>query len=146
MCEHLVHCLKNGYSVFREQAIMNAKTPKTNAACHDINSECVLCYRCALPNFKELAYQFRREAWESADDHFVIDFSFASDWLKEWCEFSGPITKRCQLLSTLNFKERHCRDVLIDVGVKIAELRGPSHFMQDKIYIAEIIFISTKFA
>ena len=32
-----------------------------DAACHDINSECVLCYRCALPNFKELAYQFRRE-------------------------------------------------------------------------------------
>ena len=46
----------------------------------------------------------RPEAWESADDHFVIDFSFASDWLKEWCEFSGPITKRCQLLWTLNFK------------------------------------------
>ena len=31
-----------------------------DAACHDINSECVLCYRCALPNFKELLYQFRR--------------------------------------------------------------------------------------
>ena len=31
--------------------------------------------------------------------------------------------------------ERHCRDVLIDVGVKIAELRGPSHFMQGKALV-----------
>ncbi|XP_066018699.1 E3 ubiquitin-protein ligase CHFR isoform X4 [Pocillopora verrucosa] len=32
-----------------------------DAASHDINSESVLCYRCALRNFKELAYQFRRD-------------------------------------------------------------------------------------
>lgn len=32
-----------------------------DAASYDINSESVLCYRCALRNFKELAYQFRRD-------------------------------------------------------------------------------------
>ena len=24
----------------------------------------------------------------------MIGFSLASDWLREWCEFSGPITER----------------------------------------------------
>lgn len=32
-----------------------------DAASHDVNSETVLCHRCALRNFKELAYQFRRD-------------------------------------------------------------------------------------
>ena len=27
-------------------------------------------------------------------DQVVIGFSFAFDWLIEWCEFSGPIAKR----------------------------------------------------
>ena len=24
----------------------------------------------------------------------MIGFSFASDWLREWCKFSGPITEQ----------------------------------------------------
>ena len=33
------------------------------------------------------------EVQENAEDQVVIDFCFASDWLREWCEFSGPITE-----------------------------------------------------
>ena len=28
---------------------------------------------------------------ENAGDQVVIGVSFAFDWLREWCEFSGPI-------------------------------------------------------
>ena len=34
------------------------------------------------------------EARENACDQVAIGFSFESDWWREWCEFSGPITKR----------------------------------------------------
>ena len=34
------------------------------------------------------------KARESAGDQVVIGFSFASYWLRGWCNFSGPITKR----------------------------------------------------
>ena len=34
------------------------------------------------------------KARENAADHGVINFSFASDWLKTWHESSGPITER----------------------------------------------------
>ena len=34
------------------------------------------------------------KARENAGDQVVIVFSFASDWLKERREFSGPITER----------------------------------------------------
>ena len=30
---------------------------------------------------------------QKASDRFMIGFSLASDWLREWCEFSGPITE-----------------------------------------------------
>lgn len=35
-----------------------------------------------------------REARENANDQVAVVYSFASDWLKVWREFSGPITKR----------------------------------------------------
>ncbi|XP_078362422.1 E3 ubiquitin-protein ligase CHFR-like isoform X2 [Oculina patagonica] len=41
---------------------LNSKEYTTvDGASHDINSSTVLCYRCGLRNFQELAYQFRRD-------------------------------------------------------------------------------------
>ena len=34
------------------------------------------------------------KAQENVDDQVVTGFNFASDWLREWCEFSGPIIGR----------------------------------------------------
>ena len=34
------------------------------------------------------------KARENACDEVAIGFGFESDWLREWCEFSGPITER----------------------------------------------------
>ena len=34
------------------------------------------------------------KARENAGNQVVVGFSFATDWLTEWREFSGPITKR----------------------------------------------------
>ena len=34
------------------------------------------------------------KARENAGDRDEIDLSFASDWLREWRKFSGPITKQ----------------------------------------------------
>ena len=34
------------------------------------------------------------EARENASDQVIIGFGFASDWLREWREFSRPITER----------------------------------------------------
>ena len=34
------------------------------------------------------------ETRENAGEQVVIGFSFESDWLKEWCNFSGPIKER----------------------------------------------------
>ena len=34
------------------------------------------------------------EARENAYDQVAIVVSFASDWLRGWCEFSGPITEQ----------------------------------------------------
>ena len=36
----------------------------------------------------------RREARENGSDQVKIGFSFASDWLRGWREFSKPITER----------------------------------------------------
>ena len=33
----------------------------TDAASRDLNSSTVLCYKCGVRNFQELAYQFRRD-------------------------------------------------------------------------------------
>ena len=34
------------------------------------------------------------EAWENVSDQVTFGFSFASDWLRGWREFSRPITER----------------------------------------------------
>ena len=34
------------------------------------------------------------EARENANDQVAIVVSFASDWLRGWCEFYGPITEQ----------------------------------------------------
>ena len=34
------------------------------------------------------------KARENAGDQVVICVSFSSDWLREWCKFSEPITKQ----------------------------------------------------
>ena len=34
------------------------------------------------------------KARENAGDQVMIGFSFASDWLREWREFPGPITQQ----------------------------------------------------
>ena len=36
------------------------------------------------------------EARENASDQVVIDASLDSDWLRGWCEFSGPINERSE--------------------------------------------------
>ena len=36
------------------------------------------------------------EARENASDQVAIDASFDSDWLRGWCEFSGPINERSE--------------------------------------------------
>ena len=68
------------------------------------------------------------EVWENVN---VILFSFASDWWRGWCEFSGPITEQSlvknqsRLLFTVNWKlfkicvgqklfGHFCNDVVID--------------------------------
>ena len=38
----------------------------------------------------------RPEARENASDQVMIGFSFASDWLRGWREFSKPITECSQ--------------------------------------------------
>ena len=46
------------------------------------------------------------KARENAGDQVAIGFSFTSDWLTEWREFSGPITERSktkQMFSRISF-------------------------------------------
>ena len=31
---------------------------------------------------------------ENTDDQVMIGYSFTSEWLREWCKFSGPITEQ----------------------------------------------------
>ena len=47
------------------------------------------------------------KARENAGDQVVIGLNFASDWLREWREFSGPITERSKanpMQLRINFK------------------------------------------
>ena len=37
------------------------------------------------------------KARENAGDQVVIGLNFASDWLREWREFSGPITEQIKV-------------------------------------------------
>ena len=47
-----------------------------------------------MSNQKEAKQEKLPKARENAGDQVVIGFSFASDWLGEWREFSEPITER----------------------------------------------------
>ena len=47
-----------------------------------------------MSNQKEAKQEKLPKARENAGDQVVIGFSFASDWLGEWHEFSEPITER----------------------------------------------------
>ena len=49
-------------------------------------------------NQRELEVKPRKlpKARENANDQFVIGFSFASDWLREWREFFAPIIERSE--------------------------------------------------
>ena len=40
------------------------------------------------------------EARENASDQVAIDASLDSDWLRGWCEFSGPINERSEAKAT----------------------------------------------
>lgn len=40
------------------------------------------------------------EARGNASDQVVIDASLDSDWLRGWCEFSGPINERSEAKAT----------------------------------------------
>ena len=51
------------------------------------------------------------EVQENAGDQVVIDICFASDWLREWCEFSGPITE--------GSKVKTKQPITFDSGLKI---------------------------
>ena len=31
---------------------------------------------------------------ENTDDQVMMGYSFTSEWLREWCKFSGPITEQ----------------------------------------------------
>ena len=46
-------------------------------------------------NEQKEKYRLKRgKARVSAGDQVVIDVGFASDWLREWREFWGPITEQ----------------------------------------------------
>ena len=40
------------------------------------------------------------KAREDAGNQVVIGFRFGSDWLGEWCEFSGKITTKAKLMQS----------------------------------------------
>ena len=52
-----------------------------------LSSQCELKIKIQLPKARE-------KAQENAGDQVVLAFNFASDWLRGWREFPGPITVR----------------------------------------------------
>ena len=52
------------------------------------------------------------EARENASNQVALDWSFESDWLRKWREFSGPITKRSKA------KTKQSR-ITLDIHLKI---------------------------
>lgn len=60
----------------------------------------------------------RPEAWESADDHFVINFSFASDWLKRVTQVFW--TNHGARLSNNNANTKQSR-IIVNTKLKIGE-------------------------
>ena len=55
------------------------------------------------------------KAWENVGDQIVVGFTFASDWLIEWREFSGPITERSKAKPT---QSRITCDVQLKAALK----------------------------
>ena len=47
------------------------------------------------------------KARENASHQIAIGVSFSSDWLREWCEFSGPITARSSKRNAMSGYFRH---------------------------------------
>ena len=74
----LFWALFNWVSLFKAKAITRANQEKVN----------IFESRWEL---KEVTIKLPK-ARENAGDQVVIGFSFASDWLREWYEFSGPNT------------------------------------------------------
>ena len=71
----------------------------TSRFAHLKNSALILQFHNLEPAFiliiqSEIEEIQARKARESKSDREVIEFSSASDWLKEWSEFYGPITVR----------------------------------------------------
>ena len=60
------------------------------------------------------------KARENASHQIAIGVSFSSDWLREWCEFSGPITERGQA------KEMLCL-VIFDTQLIIIQFDRPNN-------------------
>ena len=58
------------------------------------------------------------KARKNAGDQVVIGLNFASDWLREWREFSGPITEQ------IKAKTEQSR-ITFDAQLKIAPFHWP---------------------
>ena len=66
------------------------------------------------------------EAWENAGNRHTIYFSFESDWLKRWREFSGPVTwrskaktKQSRIAFNTRLKIAQCQGHLFKVGAEL---------------------------
>ena len=66
------------------------------------------------------------EAWENAGNRHTIYFSFESDWLKRWREFSGPVTwrskakiKQSWIAFNTRLKIAQCQGHLFKVGAEL---------------------------
>ena len=66
------------------------------------------------------------EAWENAGYRLTIYFSFESDWLKRWREFSGPVTwrskaktKQSRIAFNTRLKIAQCQGHLFKVGAEL---------------------------
>ena len=62
------------------------------------------------------------KARKNAGDQVVIGLNFASDWLREWREFSGPITEQ------IKTKKKQCR-ITFD-----AQLKNCSISLTEKVF------------
>ena len=66
------------------------------------------------------------EAWENAGNRHTIYFSFESDGLKRWREFSGPVTwrskaktKQSRIAFNTRLKIAQCQGHLFKVGAEL---------------------------
>ena len=56
----------------------------------------------------------RPEVQKNARNRVLIDFGFASDWLRGWCKISGPITEHIQVKRSQSW-------ITFDTQLKIAQ-------------------------